>query len=322
MSAVVRWAIRTGDRGYRGRVIRGGKAFLRLRPAGGWACSFAAGPQCCVPVPAATRALSRGVKLAAEARDRVWPPTGGGVVVLLYHRVGGRAAMEIDLPLGAFEEQVAELAASGLTGTLDDALDHLAGRTPDGPRIVVTFDDGTKDVIDVALPVLARHGVPAVLYVATDFIDSGRSFPVDGRPASWAALADALTTGVMTIGSHTHTHALLDRLPPAEVDDELDRSIGLIQQELGFTPRHFAYPKALAGTAHAQAAVQRRFASAALAGCRSNLAGATDPWRLARSPIQVADGQRFFRQKVAGGMALEETLRGLKNRRRYRQLTN
>lgn len=273
-------------------------------------------------MPAATRALSKGMKLAAEAKDRLRPPAEGGVVILIYHRVGGRAAREIDLPLAAFEEQVAEVAASGLAGTLDAALDHLAGRRPDGPRIVVTFDDGTDDVIDLAVPVLERYGVPALLYIATDFVDSMRCFPADGRPASWAALADGLSTQVLSIGSHTHTHALLDRLPPTAVDDELDRSIGLIQEKLGFTPRHFAYPKALVGTGHAEAAVRQRFASAALAGCRANQVGATDPWRLARSPIQVADGQRFFRCKVAGGMALEETLRNLKNRRRYRQLTN
>jgi len=262
------------------------------------------------------------MKLTAEAKDRVRPPATGGVVILIYHRVGGRSAREIDLPLPAFEDQMAELAESGLPGSLDDAIEHLAGRRADGPRVVVTFDDGTEDVIDLALPVLERHGVPALLYLATEFIDSGRCFPADGRPASWTGLADALTSGVFTVGSHTHTHALLDRLGPAAVDDELDRSIGMIEEKLDVTPRHFAYPKALVGSGHADAAVRRRFASAAVAGCRPNLPGATDPWRLARSPIQVADGQHFFRRKVAGGMALEQTLRDLKNRRRYRQLTS
>lgn len=268
-----------------------------------------------------TRLLGRAVKVAAEAADRVRPPAADGVVVLLYHRVGGRAQSEIDMPLGLFEEQIAALAASGAVCTLDDAVEHLAGRRPDGPRVVVTFDDGTDDVVDLAVPVLARHGVPALLYVATDFVETGRSWPQDGRPASWAGLADAMATGLLSIGSHTHTHALLDRLSAAAVDDELDRSIGLIQERLGATPLHFAYPKALLGSAAAQAAVRTRFASAALAGCRANEPGATDLWRLARSPIQVSDGMRFFTRKLAGGMALEQTLRDLKNRRGYRALT-
>lgn len=273
-------------------------------------------------MPSIARVLGPAVKLAAETADRVRRPPADGVVVLLYHRVGGRARSAVDLPLGLFEEQMAEVAASGAVGSLDEAVEGLAAGRPGGPRVVVTFDDGTEDVVDVAVPVLARHKVPAMLYVATDFIETGRSFPQDGRPASWAGLADAMASGILTIGSHTHTHALLDRLAPAAVDDELDRSIGLIEERLDTSPRHFAYPKALLGSTAAEAAVRSRFASAALAGCRPNRPGATDLWRLARSPIQVSDGMRFFTRKLAGGMALEEFLRGLKNRRGYVGLTN
>ena len=45
--------------------------------------------------------------------------------------------------------------------------------------------------------------------------------------------------------------------------------------------------------------------------------GRTDLHRLRRSPVQVGDGMRWFRRKAAGGMALEDDLRTLRNRRRY-----
>ena len=94
-----------------------------------------------------------------------------------------------------------------------------------------------------------------------------------------------------------------------------------IAEHVGTAPRHFAYPKALAGTPEADLAVRARFASAAIAGTRVNRYARTDPHRLARSPIQRSDGDRWFRQKVAGGMALEDTLRRAANRRRYRGAT-
>jgi hypothetical protein len=80
---------------------------------------------------------------------------------------------------------------------------------------------------------------------------------------------------------------------------------------------HFAYPKAIMGCAKADAEVRARFDSAAVAGTRANPYGRTNPYRLARSPIQVSDGMRWFRHKVAGGMAFEDTLRRAINRRRY-----
>jgi peptidoglycan/xylan/chitin deacetylase (PgdA/CDA1 family) len=259
----------------------------------------------------------RVVKASAAAADRVRRPPRG-VVALIYHRVGAGSGLEIDLPVDLFEDQMAALAADARVTTLDEALHALASPTPP-PRdpVVVTFDDGTVDFAETALPILERHRVPVVLYLATDFVERSLPFPHDGTPLSWRTLADAVSTGLVTVGSHTHTHALLDRVPATEAEVELDRSRGLIREHLGVPADHFAYPKAVSGSPAADAAVRRRFRSAAIAGTRPNPYGRTDPHRLARSPIQVTDGMRWFRHKAAGGMALEDGIRRVLDRRRY-----
>jgi peptidoglycan/xylan/chitin deacetylase (PgdA/CDA1 family) len=237
--------------------------------------------------------------------------------VLCYHRVGRRTLTQIDLPSWLFEEQMARVAAGPGVVDLDGALAALSGAPPSGPDpVAVTFDDGTADFVEEALPVLVRHGVPATLYLATDFVERGQPFPNGGLPLSWSALSDAISTGLVTVGSHTHSHALLDRLPEGEVGEELDRSIALIKERLGVEPQHFAYPKALAGSPAAARAVRERFASAAVAGTRANPYLMTDAFRLARSPVQVDDGLVFFAHKVAGRMRMEDDLRRLLNRQR------
>jgi peptidoglycan/xylan/chitin deacetylase (PgdA/CDA1 family) len=257
------------------------------------------------------------LKRAVAAHDLVRRPQPG-LVVLCYHRVGRRTTSRVDLPGSLFEEQVARLVAGPGVVDLDGALTALAGPPPSEPgAVVITFDDGTADFVEEALPILVRYRAPATLYVATDFVERGRSFPGDGTPLSWSALTEAVSTGLVTVGSHTDTHALLDRLPAAAVDGELDRSITLIGERLGVEARHFAYPKALAGSPAADQAVRARFASAALAGTRANPYGRTDPYRLARSPVQVDDGLDFFARKVDGGMRMEDDLRRLVNRRRF-----
>jgi peptidoglycan/xylan/chitin deacetylase (PgdA/CDA1 family) len=287
--------------------------------------------------------VRRTVKVASAAADRLRPPVEG-VVILLYHRVGGGSSLEIDLDAARFEEQIAAVAASRRAVPLGAALDRLnaPSRPAEGPAVVVTFDDGTADFVEVALPILVRHAVPATLYLATGFVEDGRAFPSEGRPVSWSALRDACATGLIDIGSHTHTHPLLDRIPPAEAADELDRSIELIGSRLGRPAYDFAYPKAVAGSPEVIRLVRDRFRSAALAGTRvnpyrtttahrtppaaKNLAGkysaarnvdGTDVYRLARSPIQVSDGMEFFERKLAGGMALEDSFRRVLNRVRY-----
>ena len=262
------------------------------------------------------------LKATAAAADVLRPPATG-LVVLIYHRVGRRAPIEIDLPLATFTDQIAFLAAHATVTTLSDALARLAD--PDAPReplVAVTFDDGTADFADLAVPVLVEHGVPVTVYVATEFLETGRPFPNGGTPLSWGALRDAVTTGLVDVGSHTHRHALLDRLPLEQIDDELGRSIEIIGERIGVPAVHFAYPKAVPGSHAAEIAVRARFRSAALAGTRVNRYGATDPYHIARSPIQTSDGMRWFRAKVHGGMTFEDSLRRAINRRRYASATS
>lgn len=269
-----------------------------------------------MPQRPAKRLARRAVKQAAAVADRL-RPARPGAVVLLYHRVGRRSEVEVDLPRALFAEQMAAVAPRA--ASLDALLDGLDGPAPKPGTepVAVTFDDGTADFVDEAVPVLVEHGVPALLYVATAFVEEGRSFPDAGAPASWAGLADAVSTGLVTIGSHTHTHALMDRATPTDAVHELDRSRKLIEDRLGIPAHHFAYPKAVLGSPAAEAAVRERFRSAAIAGTRPNRYGAADPYRLTRSPIQLSDDMRWFRAKLAGGMGLEDRLRQVLNRGRY-----
>jgi peptidoglycan/xylan/chitin deacetylase (PgdA/CDA1 family) len=260
------------------------------------------------------------VKVVASAADRVrrtaWPAPDG-VVVLLYHRVGGRSGSEVDLDVACFEEQMALVAERGHVLSLGAALQRLAAADETAaPATVVTFDDGTADFTDVALPVMARYRIPATLYLATAYVQDGRM--PDGTVAvSWNGLADACATGLVDVGSHTDRHILLDRVAAQEVRDDLDRSIELIGSHVGRRPLDFAYPKGVPGNPAAALAVRERFRSAALAGTRANRGRGFDPYRLARSPIQVSDGMTFFMRKLAGGMTLEDDLRRALNRLRY-----
>lgn len=279
------------------------------------------------------------VKVSAVAADVLRGPRRG-LVVLIYHRVGGRTAMQVDLPRDVFEDQIAWLRSTLPIVSLDDGLAWVLADAPalageatrnggrvddlegEELRIAVTFDDGTSDFAEVAVPILAEYDVPVTMYVATEFVEDRVAFPHDGVPISWAAIRDCMSTGLVDVGSHTHTHVILDRVPDHLAVAELDRSIGLIVDRLGVVPMHFAYPKAVMGSPAADRAIRRRFVSAALAGGQVNRPGTTDPYRLARMPVQVSDGDAWFRRKALGGMALEETIRQLVNRRRYAGLTH
>src|SRR5688500_4683015 len=90
----------------------------------------------------------RTIKTVAAAGDRVRPPTTG-VVVLIYHRVGGGSGTEVDLSPEAFDEQMAWLAASRRVVSLDAAVDLLdppaggsaGAAAPVAPGVDLSLDD-------------------------------------------------------------------------------------------------------------------------------------------------------------------------------------
>lgn len=224
----------------------------------------------------------------------------------------------MNLSVEEFDRQMAWLARFHRIVDLETAAGELRDAGHVEPGVVVTFDDGTPDWVDHALPVLDRHGVPATFYVATGFVEDQRAWPDGCPPVTWAGLAELASSPLVTIGSHTHTHALLDRVDVSVARDELDRSRDLLGERLGTEARHFAYPKAIPATGAVHAKVVARFRTATVAGTRANHAGA-DLHLLRRSPIQASDTARDVEAKVAGGMRLEDDLRRLAGRVRHRR---
>jgi len=64
--------------------------------------------------------------------------------------------------------------------TFDDIADCFDGRQQLPPRaIAITFDDGFSDVYEYAFPILRRAGVPATVFVSTDYVDQPEPFWFD-----------------------------------------------------------------------------------------------------------------------------------------------
>jgi peptidoglycan/xylan/chitin deacetylase (PgdA/CDA1 family) len=64
--------------------------------------------------------------------------------------------------------------------SLDDAVAMLAGDQPSRDNsIVITFDDGYRNNVTEALPILRKYDIPATFFVATGFVETGRSYWID-----------------------------------------------------------------------------------------------------------------------------------------------
>jgi peptidoglycan/xylan/chitin deacetylase (PgdA/CDA1 family) len=224
----------------------------------------------------------------------------GDLLILLYHRVGA-GDREIDLPIALFQRQVAALVERDRVLSLDEAL-----RQGSSGGVVLTFDDGYRDFHRHVLPVLDRLRIPAVLYLASGFVGNGGAGVPPSEALSWSQVEEAIDSGLVTVASHTHTHANLSDASEHRAEEELRRSKELIEERLGRACRHFAYPWGVASAA--ADLVARRLFDTTARDWGINRRGEVDPYRLGRTPILRGDGPMFFRAKVGGWLEGEAFL--------------
>lgn len=117
--------------------------------------------------------------IAVTAADRWLAPVAQGLgVILTFHHVhpdqpAPYAPNRLLTITPDFLDQVlAHLRVRGFSVIgLDAVPERLAQGGEGGPFAVLTFDDGYRDNVEHALPVLHRHGAPWTLFVTSDFAE-------------------------------------------------------------------------------------------------------------------------------------------------------
>jgi peptidoglycan/xylan/chitin deacetylase (PgdA/CDA1 family) len=183
-------------------------------------------------------------KVAALALHRTLPRRRGALAILTYHRVDEPEARPDLMPSlvsatpASFAEQMRMVARDFDAVALADVVAAL-DRPERLPRraVLVTFDDGYRDFLTHAWPVLRAAGVPATLFVATAFASApATSFWWDRLWSAIRGAADGavVTTplGALTAGPQTArrtTATIRDWLKTLDHDDamrEVDRIVG------------------------------------------------------------------------------------------------
>src|SRR4051812_39789034 len=92
--------------------------------------------------------------------------------VLMYHKVNDLPNNRMSMPVSHFDDQMAQLRKLGYTVVgLDAVLEHYIDAQPLPERaVLITFDDGYRDNLENAAPVLHAHGYPAVQFVPLAYV--------------------------------------------------------------------------------------------------------------------------------------------------------
>jgi peptidoglycan/xylan/chitin deacetylase (PgdA/CDA1 family) len=264
-----------------------------------------------------TATLSR--RNGADARLRV----------LMYHKVNDLPENPLSVPVGAFDDQLAQLRELAYTVvSLEDVLTHYRDGAPLPERpVLITFDDGYRDNLEHAAPVLEKHGYPAVIFVPIGYLDGRRPLPHEERRAArgllnstvdWGELRELEAAGVR-VESHGISHRPLAALAVDEAAREIVLSKLRLEERLGREVRSFAYVKG--SEAHYKAVHLSLVRQAGYELAFTSVSGTngpdTDPLRLHRYNIEPYP-PRTFELVLAGAcdlIGIKDTVAGTHARR-------
>lgn len=234
--------------------------------------------------------------------------------ILTYHSLDSSVSPISTAPQ-VFREQMKWLAGSGIPVVPLERIRDSPG------AVALTFDDGFRNFLKEAFPVLRDLRLPSTVFVVSRYCGERNRWP--SQPASprvpdlalmsWSELREIVRDGVM-LGSHTATHPYMTRLSAAEIEEELSISQREIEDRVGQPVRAFAYPYG-ATSPEAREAVRRRFPLA----CGTKLdfvSQASDAAELPRLDAYYLQDPFWFRSLGAGyGAAYIAARRFLRERR-------
>ncbi len=256
---------------------------------------------------------------------------GRSLRVLMYHKVNDLPNNRMSIPTGLFDRQMTQLRELGYTVVdLDAVLAHyLEGAPlPDG-AVLITFDDGYRDNLVNAAPMLKEHGYPAVQFVPIAYVGDGMPLPherhlaahgVHNPTVDWDEIAELESFGVR-VESHGISHKPLAELEIDEAAREIAISKLQLEERLGRPVRAFSYVKGSEADykpVHPSLVKQAGYdiAFTAVSGANSPR---SDPLQLRRYNVEPY-GPRTFELVLAGAcdlIAIKDTVTGTHARRLF-----
>ena len=190
-----------------------------------------------MPVIPVLRSVARAARLDLLARVA----NRKRLLIVTYHGIRqdeSTARNWLLLPASEFARQMDFLHAHYDVRPIDDALADANG---DRPRACITFDDGYRNNLELALPILERLRLPATIFLPTAFIGSTellwttrldfafRDADATSRErfAAWT-LVDPKAPGEGTLAYRVAN--ALKRMPPAERTEVLMRIFSLVPE--------------------------------------------------------------------------------------------
>jgi peptidoglycan/xylan/chitin deacetylase (PgdA/CDA1 family) len=231
-----------------------------------------------------------------------------GVRVLMYHKIVTQNPDFLSVTTAQFEAQLMYLKNQNYQFiTAQNLLDFYLDNKPlPSKPLLLTFDDGYVNNLELAYPILKKHGVKATIFIPTFFVGKENEWDKGNDKIMSVEQLRNLGPSVFELALHSHKHQNYAGLSVGDIAEDVAQNVAFFKQNnLTYTPV-FAYPYG----GRPEKEVKNKMISvfkmmgvkaAFRIGNRVNSLKMNDLYELNRIDVRGSDGFWLFKWKVRVG---------------------
>ena len=153
----------------------------------------------------------------------------------MYHRFNESKYPSTNIQMNIFEEQVNIIKKSGYKFLNPNNFHKIYDKEKLEKTILLSVDDGYNSFYQHAWPYLKNNQIPFLIFISTEAVGKKGYM-------GWKEIKEIEKYDYVTIGNHSHSHDYLVNFSYDEFKKDIEKSIKIFEDNLGYNPKFFSYP--------------------------------------------------------------------------------
>jgi len=153
----------------------------------------------------------------------------------MYHRFNENQHPSTNINIDIFKKQIELINSKKINFMMPSNFDKNFNLKKSKKKILLTVDDAFSSFYQNAWPILKKEKIPFILFISTQSVGNYGYM-------TWKQIKEVEKESFAFIGNHSHSHEYLVEYNFNEFKKDIDTSINIFNNNIGYNPIFFSYP--------------------------------------------------------------------------------
>ena len=153
----------------------------------------------------------------------------------MYHRFNENKYPSTNIQMNIFKEHIDIIRKNNFDFFNPKDFDLEFNKEKTEKKFLITIDDAFSSFYENAWPYLKDNKIPFILFVSTEPVGKNGYM-------NWSQIKEVSKEDFAYIGNHSHSHEYLINYNLKKFSDDINKSINIFKNNIGYNPKFFSYP--------------------------------------------------------------------------------